>query len=99
LAFLSHILGILQVPISELFSFVTEHGNWSRYAWVLAKCNTCRAIGIEQHMGWHFKVIDSNMHPKSFWESGGPSSLEATAKCKNFTPSVLNENAGTDKCQ
>jgi hypothetical protein len=65
--FFSHILGILQVPISELFSFVTEHGNWSRYAWVLAKCNTCQAIGVEKHMGWHFKAIDSNMHPKSFW--------------------------------
>jgi hypothetical protein len=59
--------GHSQVPIFELFSFVTEHDNWSRYAWVLAKCNTCRATGFEQHMGWRFVAIDSKTRPKSFW--------------------------------
>ncbi|CAK9199186.1 unnamed protein product [Sphagnum jensenii] len=45
----------------------TENSWFPGYAWVLAKCNTCQAIGVEKHMGWHFKAIDSNMHPKSFW--------------------------------
>ncbi|CAK9233868.1 unnamed protein product [Sphagnum troendelagicum] len=45
----------------------TENSWFPGYAWVLAKCNTYQAIGVEKHMGWHFKAIDSNMHPKSFW--------------------------------
>ncbi|KAH9559676.1 hypothetical protein CY35_06G070900 [Sphagnum magellanicum] len=45
----------------------TENSWFPGYAWVLAKCNTCRATGFEQHMGWRFVAIDSKTRPKSFW--------------------------------
>jgi hypothetical protein len=68
------------------------HGYWQSA--ILA-----RPLALKSTWDGTSKPLTAICIPNHFGESGGLSSLEATAKCNNFTPSVLNENADTDKCQ
>ncbi|CAK9199097.1 unnamed protein product [Sphagnum troendelagicum] len=72
--------------------FQGMHGYWQ-------SAILTRPLALKSTWDGASKPLTAICIPNHFGESGGPSSLEATAKCNNFTPSVLNENAGTDKCQ